>query len=129
MFEKLTPVLVVAAIEPILPFWTALGFKVTTEVPHGEKLGFVILEADGIEVMYQTVGSVREDEKAVLEGPRELGASSLFIQVSDVEKVASKLPAHADVIVKRRTTFYGSTETIVRDPAGNVLIFAQMKGQ
>ena len=52
MINKVTPVLVVDAIEPVLPLWDALGFARTAEVPHGAGLGFVILSADGVEVMY-----------------------------------------------------------------------------
>ena len=43
--NKLTPVRIVEAIEPCLPFWCdALGYEKKTEVPHGDRLGFVILE-------------------------------------------------------------------------------------
>lgn len=126
MFKKLTPVLVVDTIEPVLGFWTALGFKATVEVPDGDRLGFVILESGGVQVMYQTVDSVRADEKLVLEGPRPLGATALFLEVADLDAVVRRLSAGTDVVTERRTTFYGATETIVRDPAGNVVTFAQM---
>ena len=60
--SKLTPVLMVEAIEPVLDFWIKrLGFNKTTEVPHEGHLGFVILEKDGIEIMYQTKASVAAD--------------------------------------------------------------------
>ncbi|MGH7635196.1 MAG: hypothetical protein ACRENC_15780, partial [Gemmatimonadaceae bacterium] len=60
--QKLTPVLVVDAIEPCLSFWVdRLGFEKTVEVPEGNALGFVILVKDGIEVMYQSRESVRND--------------------------------------------------------------------
>ena len=123
--KKITPVLVVDCIEPVLPLWDALGFVRTAEIPHGDRLGFVILTGDGLEVMYQTTDSVREDDPAALEGPRALGAATLFIEVSDLGETESKLPAGTDVIVRQRKTFYGSTETIVRDAAGNVITLAQ----
>lgn len=40
---KVTPVLIVPAIEPVLPLWESIGFARTAEVPHGDALGFVIL--------------------------------------------------------------------------------------
>ena len=126
MFKKITPVLVVDAIEPVLPFWTALGFKVTVDVPEGDRLGFVILECDGVQVMYQTVNSVKADEKLVLEGPRPLAATALYIEVSDLDAVVGRIHPGTDIVVATRKTFYGATETIVRDPAGNVVMFAQM---
>ena len=128
MFKKITPVLIVEAIEPVLSFWAAAGLQPVTQVPHGDRIGFVILQGDGVELMYQTIDSVREDEKRVLEGPAAIGAGALFSEVADIEALSSRLPGDTDVVVKRRTTFYGSTETIVRDPAGNVIVFAQMTG-
>ena len=124
--KKISPVLVVDDIESVLPLWEALGFQRTAEVPHGDRLGFVILAAGGLEVMYQTFASIRDDDPAALDtAPRAFGATALFIEVDDLEAYESKLPARADVIVRRRKAFYGSTETIVRDAAGNVITFAQ----
>ncbi len=90
---KVTPVLVVNEIESILPLWEALGFTRVAEVPHGDRLGFVILDGDGAEIMYQTVDSVRADEPLALEGPKAIGAASLFIEVPSLDDVVAKLPA------------------------------------
>ena len=122
---KITPVLVVPAIEPLLPLWEALGFARTAEVPHGDALGFVILARENAELMLQTVDSVRADEPRVLEGGKAPGAASLFIEVENLDDVIAKLPAGTDRFVERRTTPYGATETFIRDAAGNVVIFAQ----
>ncbi|MEO8035096.1 MAG: VOC family protein [Acidobacteriota bacterium] len=125
MLKKLTPVLIVEAIEPVLPFWAALGFSQGPSVALGGKLGFVILERDGIEIMYQSVASVRNDVPAVLSGSVPVGAATLYIEVDDLDEVARLVPAGADVIVARRQTFYGATEMFVRDPAGHVIAFSQ----
>lgn len=122
---KITPVLIVPAIEPLLPLWEALGFARAAEVPHGDALGFVILSRDNVEVMLQTTDSVREDEPLVLQGSKPIGAASLFIEVDDLDAVVAKLPSGTDIFVKRRTTPYGATETFIRDGAGNVIAFAQ----
>ena len=127
MFKQLTPVLVVDAIEPVLPFWSALGFTRGTEVPEGDRLGFVILQRDDVEVMYQTFKSVEKDEPRSLKGKRALGAAALFIAVDRLDDVAKLVPQGTDIIEHRRETFYGSTEMIVRDAAGNVITFAEMK--
>jgi hypothetical protein len=127
MFKQLTPVLVVDAIEPVLPFWSALGFTRVTEVPEGDRLGFVILQRDDVEVMYQTFKSVEKDEPRSLKGKRALGAAALFIAVDRLDDVAKLVPQGTDIIEHRRETFYGSTEMIVRDAAGNVITFAEMK--
>jgi hypothetical protein len=125
MIRKLTPVLVVDAIEPVLPLWEALGFQRTAEVPHGDRLGFVILLSGAAELMYQTFDSVRADEPKSLEGRRPIGASALFIEVENLDAIS--VPSDTDVIVKRRKTFYGSTEMILRDAAGNTVILAEME--
>lgn len=121
--KKLTPVLYVEEIEPALPFWMErLGFAKTAEVPHGDRLGFVILQKGGVEVMYQTRDSVREDLPEVAGMP--MGGSMLFVQVDDLDEVERVL-AGIEPVTPRRTTFYGSEELIVREPAGNVVNFAQ----
>ena len=125
--KKLTPVLMVDAIEPMLPFWVdRLGFEKTVELPHGDRLGFVILVRDGVEIMYQTVESVRADIEALAAAPT--GTSFLFIEVQDldaIEKALSGVPP----VVPRRQTFYGSDELIVLDPAGNAVTFAKFGEQ
>ena len=125
MFEKITPILIVDAIEPVLPFWQALGFEQIVAVPHGDHIGFVILARDGVEVMYQTLASVRDDTPATLSGPRPLAASAVYIEVDDFDAVAARLPKDAEVVVPRRVAPYGATEIFVRDPAGNVIGFSQ----
>jgi hypothetical protein len=64
--NKISPVLVVHEVEPCAQFWERLGFTRTAQVPHGDALGFVIVELDGLEVMYQSFASVRDDNAASL---------------------------------------------------------------
>lgn len=119
--KKLTPVLYVEEIEPALDFWERLGFTRTTEVPEGDRLGFIILEKDGVEVMYQTRASVQHDVPALAGTP--MGGTLLFLEVSDLDEVARALEG-IQPVVPRRKTFYGADELIVREPAGNVVTFA-----
>lgn len=120
--NRLTPVLMVEAIEPVLPFWEALGFEKTTEVPHDGHIGFVILERDGLQVMYQSQASVAADVPPL--GASPMRGSFLFVVVDDLADVERRLGGIKPVVPKR-TTFYGADELIVRDPAGNVVTFAQ----
>jgi uncharacterized glyoxalase superfamily protein PhnB len=122
--KKLTPILVVEAVEPCLAFWTErLGFTVTAQVPEGDRLGFVILQRDGVEVMYQTRSGIAADVPSVAAS----GAGSrtlLFIEVADVDDVARRLEG-VEVVVPMRNTFYGAREVFVRAPCGTVVGFAQ----
>lgn len=124
MVKKLTPVLFVKEIEPVLPFWVeGLGFTKTSEVPEGDKLGFVILEKDGVEVMYQSYASVDKDMPAIGADVRK-GPTFLYLQVDNLEEVKAAVKS-AEVYMPERKTFYGSTEIGVKDPAGHFITFAQ----
>ena len=125
--KKLTPILFVERIEPVLPFWVErLGYTRTAEVPHGDALGFVILEKDGVEIMYQTRDSILADAPAVADGLPMRG-SLLFIEVDDLAAVERAMEG-VEIVVPRRTTPYGAEEVFVREPAGNVVGFAQFGG-
>src|SRR5262245_23479935 len=122
---KLSPVLVVDAIEPALPFWTGrLGFSVTVQVPLAEgrpELGFAILQQGAIEVMLQTRASVAGDVPALAKEPNR---ATLYVEVSDIEAVARAVQG-LEVVVPRRTTFYGADEIRVRAPGGPVVLLRQ----
>ena len=130
--RKATPVLIVDRIEPVIPFWRKLGVAATTEVPDGNandgRLAFVILAAGGVEVMYQTIASIKEDllksasvKEAFHTGPQQ---TTLFVEVSELAEVERQL-RDEKLIMPRRTTFYGSTEVGYADPAGNIIVFAE----
>jgi len=128
MIKKLTPVLFVEKIEPVLPFWTEhLGFVKTVEVPDGDRLAFVILQQGTVEVMYQTYASVEKDLPAILPDVRK-GPTFLYIEVENLDALKPALKS-ATVYLPERNTFYGAREIGVRDPAGHFLTFAQLVSQ
>jgi uncharacterized glyoxalase superfamily protein PhnB len=119
---KATPILVVDAIEPVLPFWTGpLGFEKQVEVPHEGHVGFVILARAGKEVMMQTRASLEVDVPAVA----KTGVTSILYM--DVPSIDAAIAATKglEVLVPKRDTPYGAREIFVRDAAGNVLGFAE----
>ncbi len=121
---KVTTVLIVDAIEPSLEFWeNRLGFTRTAEVPHEGRIGFVILEKDGVELMYQTEDSVKADI-ATVKGEIGGTSASLYMEVSDLDAVEKALAGYP-VAMARRTTFYGMHEFGVREPGGHWVSFAQ----
>ena len=124
--KKLTPVLFVQEIEPVLPFWIEqLGFRKTLDVPDGDKLAFVILEKGHVELMYQTFASVDKDLPAISADLRK-GPTFLYLEVENLDSIIKSLAA-APVYMPVRHTFYGATEIGVKDPAGHFLTFAQMR--
>jgi len=123
--NKVTPVLLVDEIEPILPFWIdRLGFIKTIEVPDGKKLGFVDLQKGGVEVMYQTYASVEKDAPPEMRAAARKGPTYLYLEVDNLDAV---LTAMKDVkkVMPERTAFYGMREFAVQDPAGHFVTFAQ----
>ncbi len=120
---KLTPVLFVKEIEPCLGFWVdRLGFEKTVEVPEGDKLGFVILVKDKVEVMLQSYASADKDVPALAKEFRQ-SRTFLYVEVPDLEGITAKLK-DADVVMPLRKTFYGMKEVSVREPGGHVVCFA-----
>ena len=125
--KKLTPVLMVEAIEPCLPLWTdRLGWTKTVEVPDGDTLGFVILAKDGAELMYQTWSSVEKDIGKTLPRPSSTSVG-LFVEVTDLDDVERKLSG-VPITLPRRRTFYGMDEIGVTEGGGHMVIFAQQAG-
>lgn len=120
---KLTTIVIVDAIEPALAMWTnVLGFEKTVEVPHGDKLGFVILVRDRIELMLQTRASIAGDMPKVV----ETGVTHmLYADVASLDDAIASLGS-AEVVVPRRKTFYGAAEIWARDPSGTVIGFAEL---
>lgn len=120
MITAMTPILFVDAIEPCLGFWTErLGFAKVAEVPHGDRLGFVILVKEHLQVMLQTLASLQADLVGV---PVQQGGC-VYLTVSDFDAIVKALEG-CDVVVPPRKTFYGADEIWVREPGGNLLGFS-----
>jgi uncharacterized glyoxalase superfamily protein PhnB len=126
--KRITPVLYVKEVEPCVAFWVErLGFQKTAEVPDGDRLGFVILQKDGLEIMYQSFASAEKDAPAAA---REIngGRTFLYIEVDRLQTIMDAMK-NANVVIPLRTTFYGAKEIGVKDPAGHVIVFAEMVAQ
>jgi len=113
--------LIVESIESCLPLYIErLGFEKTVEVPHEDKLGFVILKRGEVELMMQSRASVAGDIAGVAD---DAFRAALYIEVEALAPIRKALDGWPRV-VPERTTFYGAREIIVRDPAGNLIVFA-----
>jgi uncharacterized glyoxalase superfamily protein PhnB len=123
--KRITPVLLVKEIEPLVPFWVErLGFTKTIEVPDGNKLGFVAFQKGAAEVMYQTYASVEKDAPAAMSAEARKGPTYLYMEVDNLDTV---LAGMKDVkkVMPERTAFYGMKEFAVQDPGGHFITFAQ----
>jgi uncharacterized glyoxalase superfamily protein PhnB len=123
--KRITPVLLVKEIEPLVPFWVdRLGFTKTIEVPDGNKLGFVAFQKGAAEVMYQTYASVEKDAPPAMSAEARKGPTYLYVEVDNLDAV---LAGMKDVkkVMPERTAFYGMKEFAVQDPGGHFITFAQ----
>ena len=120
---KITPLLYMDAIEPSLEFWAGkLGFEKTAEAPEGDRLGFVILQKGGAELMLQTRESLAKDVPQMLDYARS-GSGLLFIEVDDFNAMLKHVEG-LKVVLPERTAVYGMREIIVLEPGGNPVCFA-----
>jgi hypothetical protein len=122
--QKITTVLAVDRVEPSLEFWRdRLGFECTVTVPHADTTGFAILVKDDLEVMLQSVDSIKADlggGTGMIDGR----SAVLFIEIADLGAVERALGDYP-IEMARRTTFYGMHEIGVREPGGHFVVFAQ----
>ena len=128
--RKVTPILVVEEIEPTLELWVnRLGFQKTVEVPEHDKLGFVILARDNLEIMYQTKLSIdREVRNAGLPAAmgKASGPSILYLEATNLNEIREKLQGF-DVLLPYRKPDYGAEELWLKEPGGNLIGFASIQ--
>ena len=123
--KKITPVLLVSEIEPVLPFWLdRLGFTKTIEVPDGNKLAFVAFQKGSVEVMYQTYHSVEKDAPPAMAAQARKGPTYLYVEVDNLDAVLNAMK-DTPKVMPERTAFYGMREFAVQDPGGHFITFAQ----
>jgi uncharacterized glyoxalase superfamily protein PhnB len=123
--KRITPVLLVKEIEPLVPFWVErLGFTKTIEVPDGNKLAFVTFQKGTAEVMYQTYASVEKDAPKEVSVTAGKGPSYLYMEVDNLDAVLASTK-DVKIVMPPRTAFYGMREFSVQDPGGHFITFAQ----
>src|SRR5882724_10243349 len=123
--KRITAVLLVKEIEPVIPFWVdRLGFTKTIEVPDGNRLGFVAFQKGATEVMYQTYSSVEKDAPSSMSAGAGKGPTYLYMEVDNFDAVLAAMKV-VKIVMPVRTAFYGMKEFAVQDPTGHFITFAQ----
>jgi uncharacterized glyoxalase superfamily protein PhnB len=122
--KKITAILFVEQVDPCVQFWVErFGFEKAAEVPDGNQLAFAMLQKANVELMYQSYASADQDVGAISQAVRK-GPTFLYLEVDNLDETIAALK-NAEVVMPKRTTFYGSTEIGIRDPAGHFITFAQ----
>jgi uncharacterized glyoxalase superfamily protein PhnB len=121
--KKITAILFVERVEPCVQFWVErFGFEKTAEVPDGDQLAFAMLQKANVELMYQSYASADKDVAAIAQAVRK-GPTFLYIEVDNLDQTIAAVK-DVEVVMPKRTTFYGSTEIGIKDPAGHFITFA-----
>ena len=122
--KRITPVLFVENVEPGVKFWVErMGFEKTAEVPDGNKLAFAMLQRGNVELMYQSYASADKEGAAIAQLARK-GPTFLYVEVDSLDQAIAAVEG-SEIVMPVRSTFYGSKEISVKDPAGHFITFAE----
>lgn len=105
-------------------YTTLLGFKAIATVPDAAPLAFAMLQLEGVTIMLQEQGSLRE-EYTSLQGQQAGGLFTLYVSVSGVDAWYEQLNEKTNIIIAPHTTFYGTKEFSLKDPDGYILTFSE----
>ena len=129
MINKSTPVLHVKEVEPSLKFWNErFGFKTTIQVPERDHIGFAAIDNGSVELMYQTYEGMQADPSTTLAKAAEQGPTFVFMEVPDINAIASALH-QSEVVNGIHETSYGAKEILAMEPGGHYVIFSQLPTQ
>jgi uncharacterized glyoxalase superfamily protein PhnB len=124
--KRVTPVMFVEDVEPCVKFWVErFGFQKTTEVPDGNKLAFAMLQKGNVELMYQSYASIDKEHGPITQAARK-GPTFLYVEVDSLDRAIAAAKG-SEVVMPKRTTFYGSTEIGIKDPSGHFVTFAEFE--
>lgn len=123
--NKLTPNLIVSDVERSLRWYCdVLGFDAGMRVPDAAPYVFASVRSGGVEIF------LNAPEPAIAEYPafkdRPLGGTlTLFIEVSEIERVYAELQPRVRVVMPLERKWYGVIEFAFEDPDGYLITFAQ----
>ena len=123
--KKLTPNLIVSSVERSLAFYCdVLGFTRTMTVPDQSPYVFAAVQSASVEIFLNT-REPAEEEYPALRGRPLGGTLTLFIAVSEIERVYSELKSRVKVVMPLEKKWYGVTEFAFEDSDGYVITFAE----
>lgn len=125
--SRATALLPVKNVDENAVFLEKVGFRRTSEVSEdpadpSTPLGFAIMVSGDVQIMLQSIQSIRNDDPGLL--PEGGAQGFMFVEVADLNRVIAVLEGY-DVFMERRSTFYGSDEIGIVSPAGHKFTFAQ----
>ncbi|MBL7848751.1 MAG: VOC family protein [Cyclobacteriaceae bacterium] len=124
-FESLSPNLIVANVNRSVQFYAdVFGFTLVASVPDSGSLNWAMVQRESVTIMFQTLASIQEDVPS-LNLKAGSAAMTMYIKVKNMDNLLSGVRGKVPLAVDLRTTFYGAREFAIKDPDGNVLMFAE----
>lgn len=123
---RTTPNLMVKDVKRTVTFYTSiLGFTLLDSVPLGEdNFVFAIVQSGGVMLMFQEEQSIKE-ELPQLTKCSSGGCLTFYTNVEDVHKLYESLKDKVIIVKEIHETFYGSTDFVIEDCNGYILVFSQ----
>lgn len=120
-FSRMSSVFLVDRIEPCLEFWVdRLGFEVRLKVEEDDRLEFVQIGRDGVELMFRTRDSVNAESPGLFEEGEHAPWVVIHLEVDDLDEVLPALDG-VELVVPPRQTIFGTGEVFVREPSGRIV--------
>lgn len=124
-FESLSPNLIVGDVGRSVDFYVEkLGFELVFSVPDQRPYNWAMVQLGPVTMMFQTLPSITEDLPDLRLKAGEI-SGTFYIKVRNLDALLDSIKQKMALAVELRTTFYGAREFAVRDPDGNVLMFAE----
>lgn len=121
---QVTPNLMVQDVAQTVAFYQQhLGFRVLTTVPEQALFSFALVQAGGVQLMFQEAQSLKA-EYPVLNTKQPGPGLTLYVRVKDVQALYEQVKGHVTVLKTPHKMFYGTTEFAIQDNNGFVLTFS-----
>jgi len=126
--QRLVPILSVAEIEPVVPFWMALGWEPKDPMEVDGKLAFLAFTKDGVDIHYQSLAHIEQQFAGAAE--TLMGSTAMiYVTVNNINDVVAALDSGVEIVIPRRRTAWGADEIYVKEPGGHIVGFAQFGGE
>ena len=124
-YKKLTPNIMVEDVNVTVQFYRdVLGFEILTTIPESGTFDWVMMQRDGVQLMFQSRGSLSSEIPLFTDRP--IGATlTLYIDVTDIHALYDNVKEHVTIAQAMHSTFYGAQEFAIQDINGYILAFTQ----
>ncbi len=128
MLKKITPNMMVEDVNKTVDFYRNIlcCFELIVSDPKKGQFDWAMIACEDNELMFQSRKSLGKS----IPGFKDIktgGSMVAYIEMEDVEELYNRIKDKVTVIKDLHKTHYGSTEFIIKDCNGYVLVFAELE--